>query len=104
MAATSRGEVGLRPWRALPLALLPPLAPWRSPSRCLWAHALCRLHVHICLAPWLAQPHALLPSLHPLPCSKRKLLEKQKEGKKRMRRLGALQVPAEVFPELMRAI
>lgn len=35
---------------------------------------------------------------------KRKLLEKQKEGKKRLRRLGALQVPAEVFPELMKPI
>jgi GTP-binding protein LepA len=33
---------------------------------------------------------------------KRKLLEKQKEGKKRMRQLGALSVPAEVFPELLK--
>jgi GTP-binding protein LepA len=32
---------------------------------------------------------------------KRKLLEKQKEGKKRMRQLGSLQVPAEVFPQLL---
>jgi hypothetical protein len=35
---------------------------------------------------------------------KRKLLEKQKEGKKRLRQMGALQVPAEVFPELMKAL
>ncbi|KIY92753.1 GTP-binding protein lepA [Monoraphidium neglectum] len=35
---------------------------------------------------------------------KRKLLEKQKEGKMRLRRLGALQVPADVFPELMRSL
>jgi len=33
---------------------------------------------------------------------KRKLLEKQKEGKKRMKRLGGIDVPAHAFPELMR--
>lgn len=33
---------------------------------------------------------------------KRKLLEKQKEGKKRMRRLGSVDVPSEVFHSLMR--
>lgn len=33
---------------------------------------------------------------------KRKLLEKQKEGKKRMRQLGAVEVPTDVFHELMR--
>ena len=33
---------------------------------------------------------------------KRKLLEKQKEGKKRLRQLGSLSVPAEVFPELLK--
>ena len=33
---------------------------------------------------------------------KRKLLEKQKEGKKKLRRIGNIEVPAEVFPELMR--
>jgi translation elongation factor EF-4 len=33
---------------------------------------------------------------------KRKLLEKQKEGKKKMQRIGNIEVPAEVFPELMR--
>jgi translation elongation factor EF-4 len=35
---------------------------------------------------------------------KRKLLEKQKEGKRRLRRLGSLQVPAEVFPQLMKPL
>ena len=35
---------------------------------------------------------------------KRKLLEKQKEGKRRMRSLGALQVPADVLPKLMGAV
>lgn len=34
---------------------------------------------------------------------KRKLLEKQKEGKRRMRRLGSVDVPQEVFHELMKA-
>ncbi|KAI3434957.1 hypothetical protein D9Q98_003011 [Chlorella vulgaris] len=34
---------------------------------------------------------------------KRKLLEKQKEGKKRMRRLGSVDVAQEVFHELMKA-
>lgn len=34
---------------------------------------------------------------------KRKLLEKQKEGKKRMRKLGSVDVPAEALHELMRA-
>ncbi|EFN57155.1 hypothetical protein CHLNCDRAFT_56093 [Chlorella variabilis] len=34
---------------------------------------------------------------------KRKLLEKQKEGKKRMRRVGSVDVPQEVFHELMKA-
>ncbi|KAF5828548.1 hypothetical protein DUNSADRAFT_17457 [Dunaliella salina] len=33
---------------------------------------------------------------------KRKLLEKQKEGKKRMKRLGGIDVPAHAFPELMK--
>lgn len=33
---------------------------------------------------------------------KRKLLEKQREGKRRMSRLGSLEVPQDVFPELMR--
>jgi GTP-binding protein LepA len=33
---------------------------------------------------------------------KRKLLEKQKEGKKRMRQLGGLTVSAEIFPELLK--
>jgi GTP-binding protein LepA len=33
---------------------------------------------------------------------KRKLLQKQKEGKKRLRQLGGLSVPAEVFPELLK--
>lgn len=34
---------------------------------------------------------------------KKKLLEKQKEGKKRMRRLGSVDVPAEALHEIMRA-
>lgn len=33
---------------------------------------------------------------------KRKLLEKQKEGKKRLRQLGGLSVSAEIFPELLK--
>lgn len=33
---------------------------------------------------------------------KRKLLEKQKEGKKRLRQLGGLTVSAEIFPELLK--
>jgi GTP-binding protein LepA len=33
---------------------------------------------------------------------KRKLLQKQKEGKKRLRQLGGLSVPAEIFPELLK--
>ena len=34
---------------------------------------------------------------------KKKLLEKQREGKKRMRKLGALNVPADIFPQLLKA-
>jgi GTP-binding protein LepA len=33
---------------------------------------------------------------------KQKLLQKQKEGKKRMKRMGGIDVPAHVFPEIMR--
>lgn len=52
----------------------------------------------------VATTHAFfaLPPALPSP-RKRKLLEKQKEGKKRMRRLGSVDVPQEVFHELMKA-
>jgi len=33
---------------------------------------------------------------------KKKLLSKQSEGKRRMKRLGSIDVPQEVFPELMK--
>ena len=33
---------------------------------------------------------------------KRKLLDKQKEGKRRLKRLGSIDVPQDVFPDLMR--
>jgi GTP-binding protein LepA len=33
---------------------------------------------------------------------KKKLLEKQKEGKKRMRQVGSVQVPSEVFMEILK--
>ena len=33
---------------------------------------------------------------------KRKLLEKQKEGKKRMRKMGSVEVPSEVFMEILK--
>ena len=33
---------------------------------------------------------------------KRKLLEKQKEGKKRMRKVGSVEVPSEVFMEILK--
>ena len=33
---------------------------------------------------------------------KRKLLEKQKEGKKRMRQLGSVQVPSEAFMSVLK--
>ena len=35
-------------------------------------------------------------------CRKRKLLEKQKEGKARMRRVGSVDIPQGVFHSLMR--
>ncbi|GAX75362.1 hypothetical protein CEUSTIGMA_g2806.t1 [Chlamydomonas eustigma] len=34
---------------------------------------------------------------------KRKLLDKQKEGKQKLKRLGSIEVPQELFPELMKA-
>ena len=33
---------------------------------------------------------------------KKKLLEKQKEGKKRMRKVGSVEVPSEVFMEILK--
>ena len=33
---------------------------------------------------------------------KKKLLEKQKEGKKRMRQVGTVEVPSEVFMEILK--
>lgn len=33
---------------------------------------------------------------------KRKLLDRQKEGKRRMKRLGSIDVPQDLFPELMK--
>ena len=33
---------------------------------------------------------------------KKKLLEKQKEGKKRMRKIGSVEVPSEVFMEILK--
>ena len=36
-----------------------------------------------------------------LPC-KKKLLEKQKEGKKRMRQLGSVEVPQEAFMSVLK--
>ena len=33
---------------------------------------------------------------------KRKLLEKQKEGKKRMRQVGSVEVPSEVFMQILK--
>ena len=33
---------------------------------------------------------------------KRKLLEKQKEGKKRMRRLGSVELPSEAFVTILK--
>ncbi len=33
---------------------------------------------------------------------KRKLLDKQKEGKRRLKRLGSIDVPQDLFPELMK--
>jgi GTP-binding protein LepA len=33
---------------------------------------------------------------------KKKLLQKQKEGKRRLRQLGGLTVPADIFPQLLK--
>ena len=87
---------------------------FRPPQpRCPSAHAICRTckllytqsQRNNCLGPVdIATSHAwfALPPALPSP-RKRKLLEKQKEGKKRMRRLGSVDVPQEVFHELMKA-
>ena len=63
-------------------------------------HRLMHTCTHAALAPAWPAPPPLSPAA---PCSKRKLLEKQKEGKKRMRRVGSVDVPQEVFHELMKA-